>query len=206
MSDLEQPTMPSDRKQSRFNPLRPPGWPFAGIFGALTAIMLATGWIQNVLPTSVLFVAAFVILGVWLLIGATWATSLLANLRRYWDQRASWWRWVWAPPIVFVIANSDPGINLRFWFARPELERLAVQVAATPAGTPMPPDQTVWFTNVNDIQRLSGGGMRFATFLGGNPFDYEGLAYSSMPLPESEEVEGCIFRRYCGNWYTFWKP
>ncbi|QOV91972.1 hypothetical protein [Humisphaera borealis] len=198
--------MPSNHKKARFSPFRPPGWQFAGAFGVLTAIMLATGWMQNVLSSSVLFVSAFAILGALLLIGATWATSLLANLRRSWDQRSSWWRWTWAPAVVFVIVNSNPGINLRFWFARSELERIATQVAATPPGAPMPPDQTVWFTKVKDIQRLSGGGMRFATFRGGNPFDYEGLAYSPTPLPESVNVEGCIFRRYCGNWYTFWKP
>lgn len=63
MSDREQSTMPSNHKKARFSPFRPPGWQFAGAFGVLTAIMLATGWMQNVLSSSVLFVSAFAILG-----------------------------------------------------------------------------------------------------------------------------------------------
>ena len=106
---------------------------------------------------------------------------------------------------MLLLTFGESGFNLKFWIARPPLERLAASVATMPPGS-QPPDQDVWFMRIGHIRRLSSGGARFAANTAANPFDYTGLAYSPTPLPEDQEVEGCYFRAYCGNWYTFWRP
>jgi hypothetical protein len=67
---------------------------------------------------------------------------------------------------------------------------------------PQPPKKLGKFLT-GKAERMPHGFYFYCDF--GNPFDANGLAYSTEPLP-SNLNHSEYFTRITGNWYTIWRP
>jgi hypothetical protein len=124
----------------------------------------------------------------------------------------------WLVPIAFVAAAIG-GIGVwivypYFSFAemfrrsKPALESYAAQVMAPGSNALMSPPKRIGYFGVLKVEPLPNG------FLfqhdQGNPFDWNGLAYSTNPLPEVEKDSTGkvkeIFTPLGGNWYDVFRP
>lgn len=92
----------------------------------------------------------------------------------------------------------------------PALDAYAARVSAEgPAALATPPTKLGYF-NVGKIEPLPHGFLFESDY--GNPFDWNGLAYSTEPLPGTEYDtagnERQSFQSLGGNWYTVirWRP
>ena len=96
----------------------------------------------------------------------------------------------------------------RFRRSKPDLDAYAAKVtAAGPSALAGPPSRIGYF-NVLKAEPLPHGFILQSDY--GNPFDWDGLAYSTVPLPQYEnDAKGEIkqvFTLVQGNWYTVFRP
>lgn len=92
----------------------------------------------------------------------------------------------------------------RFARSRPALTAYAETVAATPALMPLPasPSRLGAF-HTGTAERLPHGFLVFCDV--GNPFDQNGIAYSTTPLPRRTVYGRDDFEPIEGNWYWFYR-
>lgn len=96
----------------------------------------------------------------------------------------------------------------RFARSRPALDAYAAQVMATDPATPVTPPATLGSFDASDAYRLPHGFLFRADY--GHFLDWNGLAYSTEPLPERlpdthPPFETMFFEPIEGNWYTAWR-
>ena len=91
----------------------------------------------------------------------------------------------------------------RFARSLPAFNAYAVQVSALPAGSPLPamPKPFGAFDALG-AERLPHGFQFFCDY--GNPFDANGFAYSSRPLPHTVDDKN-FYTPITGGWYKLWR-
>jgi hypothetical protein len=110
--------------------------------------------------------------------------------------------------IVFIVAGGWAvwwyySFAGRFARSKPALDTYAAQAMATDPSKPLPtlPSRLGDF-ETGHVERLPHGFLFFCGY--GNPFDANGLAYSTEPLP-ARVNEHDHFEHIEGNWYTLWR-
>lgn len=96
------------------------------------------------------------------------------------------------------------------WFARsrPALDRYATTVMAAGPSAPLSPPAKIGSFNASDAHRLPHGFIFQSDY--GHFLDWNGLAYSTEPLPEqlsdtNAPFQTMFFEWIEGNWYTVWR-
>jgi hypothetical protein len=113
--------------------------------------------------------------------------------------------------ISIVIWEAYPyflSFSAQFRRSKPALEAYATKVMANgPAALASPPSKLGYF-HVLKMESLPNGFLFQSDY--GNPFDWDGIAYSTTPLPEYDN-DGSgqtkqIFTPIEGNWYEVFRP
>jgi hypothetical protein len=91
----------------------------------------------------------------------------------------------------------------RFARSRPALEAYAAEVMASDPATPIhQPPRHLGAFETGRAERLPHGFLFFCDY--GNPFDANGIAYSTEPIANS--IGGRDFLTHIeGSWYTIWR-
>jgi hypothetical protein len=124
-------------------------------------------------------------------------------------------RLVLAAMFVLVLLAGAVGFALwrasleqRFARSKPALEAYAAQVMAAAPTAPVTPPRRLGAFEASEGMRLPHGFLFRSNF--GHPLDWNGLAYSTAPLPRemADPQRGggrMFFDRIGGNWYTVWR-
>jgi hypothetical protein len=99
-------------------------------------------------------------------------------------------------------------LEKRFARSKPALEAYAAQVMAAAPAAPVAPPPRLGAFEASDGMRLPHGFLFRSDF--GHPLDWNGLAYSTEPLPrqmaDPQRAGGeMFFERIEDNWYTVWR-
>jgi hypothetical protein len=118
-----------------------------------------------------------------------------------------------AAVLVLLVAGVGFGswyntFDRRFARSRPTLDAYAGQVMATDPSTPLTPPASLGSFDAGEAYRLPHGFIFRSDY--GHPLDWNGLAYSTEPLPEQlpdthPPFETMFFKPIQGNWYTVWR-
>jgi hypothetical protein len=114
--------------------------------------------------------------------------------------------------IVMVAAGLYGAARYALWyysddqrFARslPAFNAYAPQVSALPPGSPLPPlPKPFGAFDASGAERLPHGFLFFCDY--GNPFDANGFAYSTQPLPHTVDEKNS-YAPISGSWYKLWR-
>ena len=96
----------------------------------------------------------------------------------------------------------------RFARSRHALDAYAALAMATDPSTPLAPPPSLGSFGASDAYRLPHGFIFRSDY--GHPFDWNGLAYSTEPLPDQlpdsrPPFQTMFFKPIQGNWYTVWR-
>ncbi len=180
---------------------RPPGIHFHAAVALAAIVTVFFGVVASPWSSGAAFMLACVLMAGWLWIGGRWFFSLF----RAWRSKSfSKWRWVSGPLVVIAVLCAGRDFDLRFALSRPAMEAYVARALAAPEGTPLPAPGEIGFFNFGrDAERLPHG-VRLFTYMGANPFDEQGLAWSTTPLPEYPAEPIGAQKHYLGNWYKWW--
>ena len=96
----------------------------------------------------------------------------------------------------------------RFRRSKPALDAYAKQVAASGNASLKTPPHSLGYFHVLSAEPLPNGFILESDY--GNPFDWDGLAYSTVKLPDEDvDPKGNVkqvFEPIEGNWYTVFRP
>jgi hypothetical protein len=106
-------------------------------------------------------------------------------------------------------ASSYYSFDARFARSRPAIESYAAKAMASDPTKPLPPPpQRLGAFGTGSAERLPHGFLFRSDF--GHPFDWNGLAYSTEPLPrqmhDPQPAFGTMYFKHVeGNWYTVFR-
>ncbi len=112
------------------------------------------------------------------------------------------------PIVIWEVYPYFLSFSTQFHHSKPALEAYAAKVMANgPAVLASPPAKLGYF-HVLKMEPLPNGFLFQSDY--GNPFDWDGIAYSTTPLPDyDKDARGetkQIFKPIEGNWYEVFRP
>jgi hypothetical protein len=106
--------------------------------------------------------------------------------------------------IVYPYLSFDEA----FRRSRPALEAYAEQVKKNGPATLQSPPAKLGYFKVNKVEALPHGFLFQSNY--GNPFDWDGIAYSTAALPRFDDDSAGktkqVFEHIDGNWYSVFRP
>lgn len=165
----------------------------------IAALFLIQGVVPgglSIVPLLCAFAGALLIL--------IWLFRMLIRFalrRKYGCAAQSPTRWLVIPTAFAAVAVSSAAqfpLRVGFWFSRPSLDALAVEVASSPASSFEP--RWVGIYRVNEIHRTSSGVVM--TVVGAGFRDTLGFAFSSVAVPPTLSVEA--YSPLSGGW-SVWR-
>jgi hypothetical protein len=179
----------------------PAHWPFHAAIAIAASIVLLAPMLTQTLPPGLLFYFAYFLVALAMMTGAVWLlTSIVApEPRRPGEWRILKW---WLGPVIVValafLGESDQPF-IQFWVERPQLEKRLADVSKALPTTRTTDDGAEVFER-GDAHRLPSGEVRLRSGGVGNWFDWNGYAYSPVPLHDDLE-HGWQYSHLTGPWY-----
>jgi hypothetical protein len=107
-----------------------------------------------------------------------------------------------ASALLIAFACYYYSFEARFDRSKAALEAYAASVESGDRSAPISIPRKIGDFTTGDAERLPHGFLFFCDY--GNPFDANGIAYSTEPLPNEEDGND-FFTRIEGNWYQVWR-
>ena len=188
--------------------LSPIGWPtFALMVVSALMYLVGAAAVPSFTGPRVLGILGWVSVAAILLMRGVVRVTVAVVDERWSALRHGWFRWL-VPPIIFaavhVLVTADVPLRVAFRLSKPEMDRLAEQVLASPSATHR--SRQVGLYSATEIRRLPIGpiGMRFG--VRGTEFMFAGggVAYCPSGPPRTSTSAGTdIYKPLGGGWYAW---